>query len=74
MISSRFNSAGAGPGEQWHPVTISPVGDALTFRADVAHSYANSTDAFTRFTLAVYEPGVGGTHRTDHPAGQRLVG
>lgn len=45
------------------------VGDALTFRADVAHSYTNPTDAFARFTLAVYEPGVGGTHRTENTDG-----
>ncbi|MFC0314305.1 helix-turn-helix domain-containing protein [Gordonia phosphorivorans] len=41
-------------------------GDALSFRADAAHSYANHTDALARFTLAVYEPGIGGAHRAEH--------
>ena len=35
------------------------VGDAVAFPGDVAHSYANAGDATTRFSLAVFEPGVG---------------
>ena len=34
-------------------------GDAITFRGDVAHSYANPGSAAARFSLAVFEPGVG---------------
>ena len=41
------------------------VGDALTFTGDEPHSYANSGDVLTRFSLAVYEPGVGSGHRTE---------
>ncbi|MGS0684511.1 helix-turn-helix domain-containing protein [Nakamurella sp. GG22] len=35
------------------------VGDAVTFPGDVAHSYGNPHTASARFTLAVFEPGVG---------------
>lgn len=44
------------------------VGDALTFHGSVEHSYANSGDVPARFILAVFEPGVGATHRSqdDH--------
>lgn len=41
------------------------TGDALTFRSDVAHSYANPGGQPARFSLAVFEPGVGVTHRTE---------
>lgn len=40
-------------------------GDALSFVGDEAHSYANPGDVPTRFSLAVYEPGVGPAHRGD---------
>ncbi|WP_313810368.1 XRE family transcriptional regulator [Glutamicibacter sp.] len=33
--------------------------DALCFSGDIFHSYANTAAAPTRFSLAVYEPGVG---------------
>ncbi|MCD5345820.1 XRE family transcriptional regulator [Agromyces sp. S2-1-8] len=39
------------------------VGDALTFPGDVDHAYANTADRPARFSLAVFEPGVGTTHR-----------
>lgn len=35
------------------------AGDAVAFPADVAHSYANAGDRRARFSLAVFEPGVG---------------
>ncbi len=35
------------------------VGDALSFPGDVPHSYANPCDSQARFSLAVFEPGVG---------------
>ncbi|MHA7277686.1 helix-turn-helix domain-containing protein [Arthrobacter sp. Hz1] len=34
-------------------------GDALSFPGDVAHSYAATADEPARFSLAVFEPGVG---------------
>jgi quercetin dioxygenase-like cupin family protein len=34
-------------------------GDAMTFPGDVGHSYANRGGETARFTLAVFEPGVG---------------
>lgn len=43
------------------------AGDALTFRSDAAHSYANPSSEPTRFSLAVFEPGVGAAHRTETP-------
>ena len=44
------------------------AGDALSFHGDASHAYANATDALTRFTLTVFEPGVGAAHRTKDPA------
>ncbi|TVU60195.1 helix-turn-helix domain-containing protein [Paenarthrobacter nitroguajacolicus] len=41
------------------------VGDSLTFPGDVAHSYANSGSEPARFSLAVFEPGVGSGHRQE---------
>jgi transcriptional regulator with XRE-family HTH domain len=35
------------------------VGDAVSFRGDVAHAYANEGKRPARFSLAVFEPGVG---------------
>jgi len=46
------------------------TGDALAFRGDTAHSYANSNDSNSkpaRFSLTVFEPGVGVAHRTATP-------
>ncbi|MFE6965314.1 helix-turn-helix domain-containing protein [Agromyces sp. NPDC057679] len=40
------------------------AGDALTFAADVDHSYANRSSTAARFSLAVFELGVGSSHRT----------
>lgn len=40
-------------------------GDAVSFPGDVAHSYANPGTATARFSLAVFEPGVGMTIRTE---------
>lgn len=41
-------------------------GDALAFDGDLAHSYMNTTEEPARFSLTVYEPGVG-TARTETP-------
>jgi transcriptional regulator with XRE-family HTH domain len=35
------------------------VGDAVTFPGDVSHSYANTGTRSARFSLVVFEPGVG---------------
>ena len=35
------------------------AGDAVAFPGDVAHSYANPGTQQARFSLAVFEPGVG---------------
>jgi quercetin dioxygenase-like cupin family protein len=35
------------------------VGDAVAFSGDVSHSYANHDAGSARFSLAVFEPGVG---------------
>ena len=43
------------------------TGDALTFRGDADHAYANPHDEPARFSLTVYEPGVGAGHRTESP-------
>lgn len=36
------------------------TGDAVSFPGDVAHAYLNAHDQPARFSLAVFEPGVGG--------------
>lgn len=43
------------------------AGDALAFPADATHSYINSGDQPARFSLAVFEPGVGSGHRSEVP-------
>jgi transcriptional regulator with XRE-family HTH domain len=43
------------------------AGDAITFPGDVDHAYANPGREPARFTLAVFEPGVG--IRTEHHRG-----
>lgn len=40
-------------------------GDAVSFPGDVAHSYANAGTEPARFSLAVFEPGVGTAHRSE---------
>lgn len=42
------------------PVTLS-VGDAVSFAGDVPHSYSDAEGEGARFSLAVFEPGVGST-------------
>jgi transcriptional regulator with XRE-family HTH domain len=41
------------------------AGDAVSFPGDVAHSYANPGTEPARFSLAVFEPGVGSAHRPE---------
>ena len=41
------------------------VGDAVAFRGDAAHSYFNASEDFARFSLAVFEPGVGSGPRSE---------
>ncbi|MBE0009888.1 MULTISPECIES: helix-turn-helix domain-containing protein [unclassified Arthrobacter] len=43
------------------PIVLGP-GDALSFPGNVDHSYRNDTAEPTRFTMAVFEPGVGLGH------------
>ena len=43
--------------------TALQAGDAATFAGDVAHSYTNRGKRPARFTLAVFEPGVGSSPR-----------
>ncbi|MGR0161971.1 helix-turn-helix domain-containing protein [Paenarthrobacter nitroguajacolicus] len=45
-------------------VTTLEVGDSMTFPGDVAHSYANPGAEPSRFSLAVFEPGVGSGHNS----------
>ena len=46
------------------PVTL-VAGDAVAFPGDVAHSYANPGTRPARFSLAVFEPGVGPGSRSE---------
>lgn len=49
---------------QEQAVTLGP-GDAMAFPADVPHSYANTHASAARFSLAVFEPGLGSGPRPD---------
>lgn len=51
-----------------HGVSLD-IGDAITFFGDVAHVYANAGSTLARFSLAVFEPGVGAGHRTERGDG-----
>lgn len=46
------------------PITLH-IGDALSFSGDVTHAYANPGTEPARFSLAVFEPGVGAGHHTE---------
>lgn len=52
-----------GQAHELHP------GDALTFVGDTAHAYANPNNERARFSLTVFEPGVGTAHRTENTDG-----
>ncbi|HUC21153.1 MAG TPA: cupin domain-containing protein [Streptosporangiaceae bacterium] len=41
------------------------AGDSVTFPGDVAHSYANPGTQAARFSLAVFQPGVGSGFRPE---------
>lgn len=41
------------------------AGDAMSFASDVTHSYANPTSLPARFSLAVFQPGVGSESRSE---------
>ena len=41
------------------------VGDAISFASDVAHSYANEAAEGARFSLTVFEPGVGASAKPE---------
>lgn len=43
------------------------AGDAVTFPGDTAHTYANPHTSPARFSLTVFEPGVGASTRTELP-------
>ena len=43
------------------------TGDALSFYGDIAHAYINCHDEPARFSLTVFEPGVGAAPRTELP-------
>ena len=45
------------------------AGDAISFASDTDHSYSNPGSAPARFTLAVFEPGVGATSRSEKTSG-----
>jgi quercetin dioxygenase-like cupin family protein len=42
------------------------AGDAVSFDGGTPHAYSNPSDSPARFTLAVFEPGVGVSGRFDH--------
>ncbi|MHC5557757.1 helix-turn-helix domain-containing protein [Kocuria sp. U4B] len=43
------------------------AGDAVSFPGDVVHAYANPGTGTARFSLTVYEPGVGSGHHPEVP-------
>lgn len=42
------------------------TGDAVSFPGDIGHAYRNRSDAPARFSLAVFEPGVGRPSEASH--------
>jgi transcriptional regulator with XRE-family HTH domain len=46
-------------------VLVLDIGDAVTFPGGMAHSYANTGTGSARFSLAVFEPGVGSGSRSE---------
>lgn len=42
-------------------------GDAMSFPGDEPHAYGNAATQPARFTLTVFEPGVGTAHRPENP-------
>jgi transcriptional regulator with XRE-family HTH domain len=46
-------------------VEVLQVGDAISFASDVVHSYANDGTEPARFSLTVFEPGVGAGSTTE---------
>ena len=48
-----------------HPSVTLETGDAAAFPGDVAHSYVNPRGRPARFSLAVFEPGVGDRPRSE---------
>lgn len=50
-----------------HAVTLR-VGDAVAFPGDVKHSYSNPGKQAARFSLAVFEPGVGSSSSRGEPS------
>lgn len=49
-------------------VEVLEVADAISFASDVPHSYANEGSTPARFSLTVFEPGVGASTKTDPSA------
>lgn len=62
LIQVRQGSVTVEAGE--HSVVLEE-GDAVGFPGDVPHSYANAGASTARFSLAVFEPGVGTTARPE---------
>lgn len=46
-------------------IALLEVDDAISFASDVPHSYANESTEFARFSLTVFEPGVGAATKTE---------
>lgn len=46
-------------------VMVLGVGDAVSFRGDLAHAYANDTSEHARFSLTVFEPSVDTNRRKE---------
>jgi len=51
-------------------VHVLKAGDAISFDGDVPHSYANTHKTLATFSLCVYEPGVGHTHKLENTNGK----
>jgi transcriptional regulator with XRE-family HTH domain len=62
LIQVHDGAVTVGVGVQSH---ILHPGDAVAFPGDVDHSYANPGTQMARFSLTVFEPGVGTSARTD---------
>ncbi|MDT0196492.1 XRE family transcriptional regulator [Arthrobacter sp. AB6] len=60
LLQVQHGTVAVSAGDQ---TVILEVGDSVTFPGDIAHSYANNGAEAARFSLAVFERGVGSGHR-----------
>jgi len=62
LLQVHDGTVSVGVGDQ---IVSLEAGDAVAFASDVSHSYSNRGDQSARFSLAVFQPGVGSSPGTE---------